>query len=70
MIATSPTLNLGECQIGVQKTSTLDVENLSDLPALVTLEFESKVLSFKRMQKANIPPKQVRLKIGFILFHF
>ena len=59
MIAASAVINLGDCSLGVQKTSSLDVQNLSDLPALVNLEFESKVITFRKTQKANIPPRQV-----------
>lgn len=55
----TPELNFGDCNIGSTKSSTFEIINLSDLPALVTSCVTSTILSFRnKAEKVLIPPRQ------------
>eukprot|EP01114_Cavostelium_apophysatum_P004034 TRINITY_DN1416_c0_g1_i3.p1 TRINITY_DN1416_c0_g1~~TRINITY_DN1416_c0_g1_i3.p1 ORF type:complete len:1432 (-),score=329.32 TRINITY_DN1416_c0_g1_i3:312-4607(-) len=52
-------IDLGECNIGMHKSGALEILNLSDLPAEVAIEYQSKAIQFKSKQLL-IPPKQTQ----------
>lgn len=64
----TPELNFGDCNIGSHKSASVDIMNLSDLPALVTSYVTSTVLSFKsNVERVLIPPRQsYRLDIDLV----
>eukprot|EP00002_Diphylleia_rotans_P020180 TRINITY_DN3914_c0_g1_i4.p1 TRINITY_DN3914_c0_g1~~TRINITY_DN3914_c0_g1_i4.p1 ORF type:complete len:2911 (-),score=486.97 TRINITY_DN3914_c0_g1_i4:749-9481(-) len=58
-------INLGPCIIGEVKVGSIQISNLSDLPANISLELDSKILSCIGEPKIYIPPKgQYTLKIS------
>ncbi|KAL3702130.1 hypothetical protein R1sor_020152 [Riccia sorocarpa] len=55
----TPEINFGDCNIGSHKSASVEIMNLSDLPALVTSYVTSTVLSFKsKAERVLIPPRQ------------
>ncbi|KAL2649598.1 hypothetical protein R1flu_017726 [Riccia fluitans] len=55
----TPEINFGDCNIGSYKSASVEIINLSDLPALVTSYVTSTVLSFKsKAERVLIPPRQ------------
>jgi len=59
-------VNFGDCEIGCMKSSVVQIFNKSDLPAKVTLRYESKVLSFSQ-NTLTIPARNsMDLKIQIV----
>ncbi|GAM18857.1 hypothetical protein SAMD00019534_020320 [Acytostelium subglobosum LB1] len=55
---TIPTdINLGDCTVGQLISPVVHITNQSDLPALIQLRYQSKVIAF-RLQSIPIPPRQ------------
>lgn len=52
-------LNFGDCNVGSSKASSVQIVNLSDVPALITSYVTSTVLSFKsQAERVSIPERE------------
>lgn len=59
-------VNLGDCGIGSWRSAVVELLNLSDLPAKVVANYQSKVVTF-RQKHVTIPPHQAAdLKLDFV----
>ena len=59
-------LRLGDCQIGVLKTARVMIDNVSELPAHVSINYKSKVIRFRTHSLVIPPQESVETIIDFV----